>query len=80
MSKTPYEIRLELLKLANEILCTPVFQTRDVKLQEWHASREVYAHETGPREIKPFPTLPDFPSTTDVISKAEELKKFVDQA
>ena len=28
MSKTPYEIRLELLKMANEILATPVFQTR----------------------------------------------------
>ena len=80
MSKTPYEIRLELLKLANEILLTPVYQTRDAKLQEWHASREVYPNEAGPRDLKPFPTLPDFPSTTDVISKAEELKKFVDQS
>mgnify|MGYP003343688891 CR=1 len=80
MSKTPYEIRLELLKLANEILCTPIYQTREAKLQEWHASRETYAHETAPRDPKQFPTLPDFPSTTDVISKAEELKKFVDQS
>ena len=80
MSKTPYEIRLELLKLANEILLTPVYQTRDAKLQEWHASREVYANETAPRNVLPFPTLPDFPSSTDIISKAEELKKFVDQA
>ncbi len=80
MSKTPYEIRLELLKLANEILLTPVYQTRDAKLQEWNASREVYANETSPRNPQPFPTLPDFPSSTDIIAKAEELKKFVDQS
>lgn len=78
MSKTPYEIRLELLKLANEILLTPVYQTRDAKLQEWQASREIYAGEQAPRDLKPFPTLPDFPSSTDIIAKAEELKKFVD--
>jgi len=75
MSKTPYEIRLELLKMANEILQTPVFQTREVKLQEYHSKLT-----DANRETLPFPTLPDFPSTSDVISKAEELKKFVDQA
>jgi hypothetical protein len=37
MSKTPYEIRLELLKMANEILVTPIFQTREAKLQEYHS-------------------------------------------
>ena len=79
MSKSPYEIRLELLKLANEILCTPVYQSRESKMQEWHASREVYHNELAPRDPKPFPTLPDFPSATDVISKAEELNKFVSQ-
>ena len=75
MSKTPYEIRLELLKMANEILVTPVYQTREAKLQEYH-SKLTEAN----RATATFPTLPDFPSTTDVISKAEELKKFVDQA
>ena len=75
MSKTPYEIRLELLKMANEILVTPIYQTREARLQEYH-SKLTEAN----RETHPFPDLPDFPSTTDVISKAEELKKFVDQA
>jgi len=32
------------------------------------------------RGTLPFPTLPDFPSSTDIVTKAEELKKFVDQA
>ena len=75
MSKTPYEIRLELLKMANEILQTPIFQTRDAKLQEYH-SKITDAN----RETLPFPTLPDFPSSTDIVAKAEELKKFVDAA
>lgn len=75
MSKTPYEIRLELLKMANEILITPVHQNRDAKLQEYHSKMT-----DANRETLAFPTLPDFPSSTDIIAKAEELKKFVDQA
>ena len=75
MSKTPYEIRLELLHLAKEILQTPVFQTREAKLQEYNSKLT-----DANRETHPFPTLPDFPSGTDIISKAEELKKFVDAA
>ena len=36
--------------------------------------------DTANRESHPFPTLPDFPSSTDIVAKAEELKKFVDAA
>ena len=75
MSKTPYEVRLELLKMANEILVTPIFQTRDAKLQEYHSKLN-----DANRGLLAFPTLPDFPSSSDIIAKAEELKKFVDQA
>ena len=75
MSKTPYEIRLELLKMANEILVTPVYQTREAKLQEYHSKLT-----DANRGLLSFPTLPDFPSSSDIIAKAEELKKFVDQA
>ena len=73
MSKTPYEIRLELLKLANEILLTPVYQKRSALEMEWCHKRE---HDSQ----APFPTMPEFPGTADVIVKAEELKKFVDAA
>jgi hypothetical protein len=75
MSKTPYEIRLELLNLAKEILQTPVFQTRQALSDEYH-SKLTEAN----RGQLPFPTMPSFPSSTDIVSKAEELKKFVDQA
>ena len=75
MSKTPYEIRLELLHLAREILQQPIIQSRDAKLQEYHSKLT-----DANRGLHPFPTLPDFPSSTDIVVKAEELKKFVDQA
>ena len=38
MSKTPYEIRLELLKMANEILVTPVHQQRVCLSDEYHST------------------------------------------
>jgi hypothetical protein len=78
MSKTPYEIRLELLKLANEILTTPVYNDREAEMQKFRSSRETYAGEAGPRDPLPFPTLAAFPTADDVVKKAEELKQFVD--
>jgi len=78
MSKTPYEIRLELLKLANEILTTPVHSNRESAMQEFHSSRTTFEGEEAPRNPLPFPTLPEFPTTADIVEQAEELKKFVD--
>ena len=72
MSKTPYEIRLELLKLANEILLSPVFQKRSALEMEWSAKRDV-----NPAE--PFPTMPDFPTSESVIAEADKLKAFVNK-
>ena len=74
MSKTPYEIRLELLKMANEILATPVFQKRQALTEEYHSKLT-----DNNRNKLPYPTLPDFPTSTEIVAKAEELKKFVDQ-
>lgn len=73
MSKTPYEIRLEILKLANEVLTTPIHQRRDALIQEFHAKFDSDKHVA-------FPSLPDFPSTDTVIAEAEKLNKFVSLA
>ena len=75
MSKTPYEIRLELLKLAKDSLWEPIYQKRQAMSDEYHAKLT-----DANRGTVPYPTLPEFPSTTDIVSKAEELKKFVDAA
>jgi hypothetical protein len=75
MSKTPYEIRLELLTLAREILQTPIREQRGQLSDEYHSKLT-----DANRGALPYPHLPDFPSTADIISQAEELKKFVDAA
>jgi hypothetical protein len=75
MSKTPYEIRLELLHLAQSILQTPIFEKRNQLSDEYHSKLT-----DANRGNLPFPTFPDFPSTANIISEAEALKKFVDQA
>ena len=75
MSKTPYEIRLELLNLAKEILSTPVHDKRSTLSDEYHSKLN-----DANRGTLPYPTMPNFPSTTDIIGEAEALKKFVDQA
>jgi hypothetical protein len=75
MSKTPYEIRLELLHLAQSILQTPIFEKRNQISNEYHSKLT-----DANRGTLPFPTFPDFPSTANIISEAEQLKKFVDQS
>lgn len=80
MSRTPYEVRLDLLKLASEILQTPIFQKREALLDEYHSRREVapeYVHAAW--SPIPFPQLPEFPTTDQIIAEAEKLNQFVSQ-
>lgn len=78
MSKTPYEIRLELLKLAKDTLFEPIYSKREELMNEYHSSRETFVNETAPRSPKDFPSMPNWPSVEDIVSQAEKLKSFVD--
>ena len=71
MSKTPYEIRLELLQLAREILSQPIYEEVNARKEKWHSLSE------DTRDTTEYPTMPTFPSSTEIINKAEELNKFV---
>ena len=82
MSKTPYEIRLELLKLAKDSLYEPVFQKRQNLYEEFQSKREVFVGMPGPTEEQlalKYPVMPDFFSTNDIIVEAEKLNQFVSQ-
>jgi hypothetical protein len=79
MSTNGYEIRLELLKMAQSMLEQDWHAQRDGLIQEWNASREVYAGETAPRDVKPFPTFKPFPTEEEIIKKAKTLNEFVAQ-
>lgn len=71
MSKTPYEIRFDLLNLAKEILSQPIHEKRNDKKEQWTSLPEVT------RNMTPYPDMPEFPSSGEIIKKAEELNRFV---
>lgn len=80
MSKTPYEIRLDLLKLAKETAYEAIHAKREAQMAKYHSSRETYPGEVGPRDPLAFPSLPEFPSLEEILKDAEKLKGFVDAA
>lgn len=64
-----YEIRLELLKLAQSIESDRNWSERNRLEQDWTAKKEQ-------NQIEPYPVLPDV-KYEDVIKVAEELNKFI---
>ena len=66
-----YEIRLELLKLAQSIESERIWTERQRLEQDWQAKVNIDGAKSTP-----FPTLPQV-SHDDVIRVAEELNKFV---
>ena len=72
---TPFEIRLELLKMAKDMLYDSYNAERDKITQDWNIKCETAKAkgETPPEH----PPLPSIPSETDIISKATTLNGFV---
>ena len=72
---TPFEIRLELLKMAKDMLYDSYNAERDKITQDWNIKCDTARNkgETPPEH----PTLPAIPSETDIISKAATLNGFV---
>jgi hypothetical protein len=74
MSTNGYEIRLELLKMAKEML-----------EQDWHAQRDAVMtdyHTKASRDesfIPATPTFKPFPTEEEIIKKAKVLNEFVAQ-
>jgi hypothetical protein len=72
---TPFEIRLDLLKMARDMLYDSYNAERDRLSQDWHIKCDT-ARSKG--EIPPeHPPLPPVPSETDIITKATTLNGFV---
>jgi len=79
MSKTPFEIRLELLNLANGILNDKNWAERNRLQDDWNTKREL-AMRNGtfdiPASIPPAPTVPTV-NEDDIIALAKKLNEFV---
>ena len=72
---TPFEIRLELLKMSRDMLYDDYHAQTNRLQQEWHVVCDTAKAkgETPPK----YPALLTIPSETDIISKAATLNGFV---
>jgi hypothetical protein len=77
MSMTPYEIRLELLKMAKDMLTDDYHTRHDSLQQQWHT--QVDAAKIAGTSSPDFPALPPFPTEDEIVKKAEALNQFVSQ-
>ena len=81
-SKTPFEIRSDLLNLAQSILFERIMAERQRLENDWNTKREIYftaLHNpdvTTPTEVPEFPVLPII-TTDEVIQEAKKLNDFV---
>ena len=71
----PFEIRLELLKMARSSLELAYFQQNDHLQQKWNMAYDYAKHCGHPMPEKPEP-IP-FPTTEEVMVEAERMYKFV---
>jgi len=75
MSMTPFEIRLELLKMAKDMLSEEYHGKRESVSNEWHSQVEVAKLNGG--IVPNHPGFPPYPTEQDVVKKAQELNGFV---
>ena len=72
---TPIEIRLELLKMAKEMLTEEYYGKRDQISQDWQV--KVESAKIHGQAIPEHPALPPYPTENEVITKAQSLNGFV---
>jgi len=72
---TPFEIRLELLKMAKDMLSEEYYGKREVISNDWSSKVEVAKHAGQP--APDHPGFPAYPLETDIITKAQILNGFV---
>ena len=72
---TPFEIRLELLKMAKDMLSEEYYGKREVISNDWSTKVEVAKHAGQP--APDHPGFPAYPLETEIIAKAQVLNGFV---
>jgi len=72
---SPFEIRLELLKMAKDMLTDSYFSEKDRISADW--SVRVDTSKLNGQPIPNHPPYPPYPSETDVVNEAQMLNGFV---
>lgn len=73
-SKTPFELRYDLLQLAKDILVEKMYAERTQIENDWNAKRDIAMQYSQP--VVPFPTLPTV-DEDEVIRLARKMNDFV---
>jgi hypothetical protein len=72
---TPFEIRLELLKMAKDMLTEDYYGKREIVSQDWQMKVESARLNGG--AIPDHPGYPAYPTEAEIITKAASLNGFV---
>ena len=72
---TPFEIRLELLKMAKDLLLEEYHSNKDRLINEWQV--KVESAKLNGQAIPEHPAFPTYPTENDIITKAQSLNGFV---
>jgi uncharacterized membrane protein YheB (UPF0754 family) len=72
---TPFEIRLELLKMAKDLLLEEYHSNKDRLINEWQV--KVESAKLNGQAIPEHPAFPTYPTENDIITKAMSLNGFV---
>jgi hypothetical protein len=75
MTRTPYELRLDLLRLSKDILMEQYQNNRMAKENDYYAQREIQDRKGLP--VPPFPDIPFTVTQEAVIKMSTELNKFI---
>ena len=70
---TPYEIRLELLKMAKDIISEDFYARREEASMNWQTAQPDNRANGGGTLL----VLPNYPSEDEIIKKATALNNFV---
>lgn len=77
MSMTPYELRLQLLTMAKDMLTDDFHSKRQSIVETWHT--EVEAAKIAGTPSPTTPVFPPYPTEQEIIAKAQTLNDFVSQ-
>lgn len=74
-NKTPYEIRLEVLKMAQDIETQHYYANRETLMNNWQVQVETARNkDLAPPEM---PTMPEFPTEESIVKKAQFLSEYI---
>tara|TARA_R110000868_G_C10387953_1_gene720038 strand:+ start:236 stop:490 length:255 start_codon:yes stop_codon:yes gene_type:complete len=77
-NKTPYEIRLDVLRMAQDAEMQKYYDQRERVLELWRMQADVARASNQP--IPPQPELPVFPTQESVVNKAQYLGEFINNS